>query len=58
MLGKTFKEEGNFVKWLKASNDIVEIQPLGVTECVGLDIILVFKAEELNSSAKSNSSLE
>ena len=46
------------MKWLQASNDIVEIEPFSVYERVVLDIVLIFKAEELNSSSQSNSSLE
>ena len=58
MLCKALEEEGNLMEWLQASNDIVEIEPFGVCERVVLDIMLIFKVEELNSSLKSNSLLE
>ena len=58
MLCKAFEEESNLMEWLQASNDIVEIEPFGIRERVVLDIVLIFKVEELNSSSKSNSSLE
>ena len=37
------------MKWLQASNDIVEIEPFSVRERVILNIVLIFKAKELNS---------
>ena len=46
------------MEWLQASNDVIEIEPFGVCERVVLDIMLIFKVEELNSSLKSNSLLE
>ena len=46
------------MKWLQASNDIVEIEPFSIYEYIVLDIMLIIKAEELNLSLKSNSLLE
>ena len=46
------------MKWLQASNNIVEIEPFSVCEHVILNIVLIFKAKELNLLAQLNSLLE
>ena len=58
MLSETFEDKCDFIKWLEASDNIVEVLPFGFGEGVVLEICFILKAEQLNSFTKLNSSLK
>ena len=57
MLSKAFKNKCNFIKWLEAYDNIVEITPFGLGKSVLLKLSFIVKVEEFNTSAKLNNTL-
>jgi hypothetical protein len=58
MLSKAFENKSNFMKWLEAYDNVVEMAPFGLGESVLLKLSFIVKAEEFNTSAKLNSTLQ
>jgi hypothetical protein len=58
MLSKAFENKCNFMKWLEAYDNIVEMAPFGLGKSVLLKLSFIVKAEEFNTSVKLNSTLQ
>jgi hypothetical protein len=58
MLSKAFENKCNFMKWLEAYDNVVEMAPFGLGESVLLKLSFIVEAEEFNTSAKLNSTLQ
>jgi hypothetical protein len=57
MLSEAFENKCNFIKWLEAINNIVEMMPFGFSECILLELSFVVETKEFNTSAKLNGAL-
>jgi hypothetical protein len=56
-LSEAFENKCDFIKWLKAFNNVIKMAPFDLSECVLLDFSFEIKAEEFDTSPKLNGTL-